>query len=1145
MKLKAGILIITFLITASFLLPIAGAYNQNVITFNQNGTFVDSQLTVLDDQSKAVLSSERITKDTIVEPVDVVKIADLSTVKAGLKKQAVAIPKGKAEIPDLSPVAIVEREIPAPTTYAEYKAQYLATQDLIGEYTVVTNKKTAVIHIYGSKYDPEKGVLTLNVTGSIDGKEKLIHNPYKIANPPIGVETSDDPKERIIKIMPREAIAQSIATTITTLKDGEPTFGTGDPTLTVYSSGTYNVHYTSTPCQAWATRAAGSSGAVQEYTADGFGVSPGYIVSATCAPTTFNSIMRLYDYFNATALGANSEVDDAVVSYYGAWKQDNLSSRWNTGVYRINPSNLARPVAADYSAINNTLVSDTISYTTWSTSGYNDFTLTPAAFYGINKSVNSTFSLRTTMDATSTWNGTFTNVTASDNGYGIYGAGYSGTSRDPKMVIIYSILPASNFIYSTPGGYTSVPVTFTDKSTNTPAAWQWYFTNTSGNNTLTLFSTTQNPTYTFGIGTWKIRLDVVNSAGIGSSSPGSAWINVSPASASVPASFTTNYAAPWNVPLTLTFTDTSSNAYRRQWVFNDTYDTENYYNTSMKFLFHANSSSFNDSSSFDAKPIKTGNVTPSGIAKFGSTAAYFDGIVGSGITYPNNLIYKFGNVSTMPWAISWWQNYHVSPAARPLIVLNCLGGADGGWYTVDSGTGSTSIAWYAGSAITSAAMATPVDVGNWHHYAFIGNGNGTISGYYDGAWKSTTAMSFPMGISASPALLSVGSYYAAGGDYAINGELDEVLIFNGTAPPISALYQPYEVTSPFFPVGTISPATHTYTVPGNYTVGMREYNMYGGSALAASTTFNATIGAPFASFSQSTDNGNPGLLVAFTDSSTQGTGTSLVYNWSFGDAVGTQPYSSTAGSVQHVYSYSGIFTPRLTVTNANGTSTTTGSDITISVDQNQQNTWTTPHQVTFNVLNGYGNAMGGITVNATANGTTMPDDYLTDLYGMKPAVANEMLNGTLIMQGNTGTEGSVVFIMHPSISYDIRLTNPTDGTSFFQMVMPSGDAYNLRLNTGQLIDTIGNYSANAGTNLLNTSLTFDEPNSSFGTMRLSYKDISGRTTNVKFYVFNPKNGTVYYSQDLGNPGTGIVLANYTARNQKGEPYTWNYTATRV
>jgi hypothetical protein len=111
--------------------------------------------------------------------------------------------------------------------------------------------------------------------------------------------------------------------------------------------------------------------------------------------------------------------------------------------------------------------------------------------------------------------------------------------------------------------------------------------------------------------------------------------------------------------------------------------------------------------------------------------------------------------------------------------------------------------------------------------------------------------------------------------------------------------------------------------------------------------------------------------------------------------------------------------------------------------------------------------------------------------------------------------------------------------------MPIKDEYNLRLNTGELIDTIGNYSANAGTNLLNTSLTYTEPNSSWGTMGLTYKDMSGRTTNVKFYVFDPKNGTVYYSSDLGNPGTSTVLANYTARNIKGNAFRWNYTATRV
>ena len=73
---------------------------------------------------------------------------------------------------------------------------------------------------------------------------------------------------------------------------------------------------------------------------------------------------------------------------------------------------------------------------------------------------------------------------------------------------------------------TLLPVDFIDNSTNNPTAWNWSFTNVTGNNTQVWFSTEQNPRHTFGVGNYSIVLNASNSAGYNLSS-GITFINVS------------------------------------------------------------------------------------------------------------------------------------------------------------------------------------------------------------------------------------------------------------------------------------------------------------------------------------------------------------------------------------------------------------------------------------------------------------------------------------------------------------------------------------------------------------------------------------------------------------------------------------------
>ncbi len=74
------------------------------------------------------------------------------------------------------------------------------------------------------------------------------------------------------------------------------------------------------------------------------------------------------------------------------------------------------------------------------------------------------------------------------------------------------IPPVANFTNTTPRiGTGPLTVTFQDTSTNTPTSWSWAYK--SSNGSWTRFSTAQDPTYTFPVGTYAINLTATNAGG--------------------------------------------------------------------------------------------------------------------------------------------------------------------------------------------------------------------------------------------------------------------------------------------------------------------------------------------------------------------------------------------------------------------------------------------------------------------------------------------------------------------------------------------------------------------------------------------------------------------------------------------------------
>ena len=111
--------------------------------------------------------------------------------------------------------------------------------------------------------------------------------------------------------------------------------------------------------------------------------------------------------------------------------------------------------------------------------------------------------------------------------------------------------------------------------------------------------------------------------------------------------------------------------------------------------------------------------------------------------------------------------------------------------------------------------------------------------------------------------------------------------------------------------------THTYTVPGTYTVTLQAYNDDGHNVTQKVGYITVTPPPPEAGFTASVTSGTAPLTVKFTDQSTNNPTT---WKWDFGDGE-----TSTEENPMHTYAVPDTYTVTLTVWNGGGSNTHTDS----------------------------------------------------------------------------------------------------------------------------------------------------------------------------------------------------------------------------
>ena len=729
----------------------------------------------------------------------------------------------------------------------------------------------------------------------------------------------------------------------------------------------------------------------------------------------------------------------------------------------------------------------------------------------------------------------------------------------------------------TPGtGPAPLSVTFTGSSTGTPDAWLWIFGDSAT-------STLQNPSHTYSnTGNYTVNFSATNT-----SSGAKAWNNLTQINVTLitpSASFTATPTS-GSAPLAVQFNDTSGYAPTAwTWNFGDgnltgnslqnpahLYTGKGFFNVTLTATNSAGSNTttytnyikigtfsgtFNDSSVYATAITTYGNasLSPSKIY-LGNSSGYFDGL-SSYLTLPNASVLALGQRYTISdWVYTTTATGTHVVLAKPAGSYGLLIQQEGTSYKLYESSGTSSYDIVNGGIIGTVVPNT------WQQIVVKANGT-YINAYLSG----TMGSGFPVATTAIPAISASLWYIGAttGGTNLFQGYMDELAIWNRESQPIASLYpQSTEfesmggvplasftnstvstnipVTVQFTDTSIIPPnnwlwnfgdgststlqnPSHTYTTAGTYTVTETTGNMVGYSS--TSTTITTTVGMPYASFTESPTGGSPGVLVAFTDTSVKGTSSGLTYNWSFGDTAGTTPYSSTVGSVTHVYAYAQIATPVLTITNANGTSTFTGPPITVSVNQSIANTNVvfSAQMYRFIFQNLQGGRLSNISIVISPMNYTMPAAWINQLYGISSLV--NLTSGEIF--GTTGSDGSFGAPMITTLEYQVNISGL------------AGDGETVPLLT------LTEYPPSVGGDIIISVPTVQHPAISitptpaFISYNIYNQSVNGTANNLSVNYYDPTGGTNLTIVTVVNQ-SGYILSQTTYTGTSADNIADNYT----
>jgi PKD repeat protein len=294
--------------------------------------------------------------------------------------------------------------------------------------------------------------------------------------------------------------------------------------------------------------------------------------------------------------------------------------------------------------------------------------------------------------------------------------------------------------------------------------------------------------------------------------------------------------------------------------------------------------------------------------------------------------------------------------------------------------------------------------------------------------------------------------------------------------------------------------SHQYTTPGLFTIVLNATNTGTGlTDIETKTNYITVLCSPVvASFTTNTTNGEAPLVVGFTSTSLNATS----WEWDF-DSDGD--IDSTDENPTWTYPSVGFWTPTLTVY-GNGTCldyevkedyiyiAMTGSGDTGNLTSGYGYQYP-PKDVRFKVMSMFGQPIEGCSVQAQGITTTTGSwDWLVQLFGVS-LTETPIMNTS--MAGTTDSNGEIVFLMIPSVKYNMSFVRSGEINQLFY-ITPKDEYYNIYSTTGGESYYEHGYDYNA---IVNITLSTTDFGASDDYITVTYVDTLSQTTNATIYIY--------------------------------------------
>lgn len=144
--------------------------------------------------------------------------------------------------------------------------------------------------------------------------------------------------------------------------------------------------------------------------------------------------------FDTSALPDSDNISSATFSLFGngsKWDSSNLA----ISIVASSPASNTSVAAADFNNFNSTKFASDLDITSWNTAAYNDFALNASGIAAISKTGITKFGTRLDADVSGVAPSWSSNV---EDGVACYFANQTGTTNDPKLVVVHSAAGPAN-----------------------------------------------------------------------------------------------------------------------------------------------------------------------------------------------------------------------------------------------------------------------------------------------------------------------------------------------------------------------------------------------------------------------------------------------------------------------------------------------------------------------------------------------------------------------------------------------------------------------------------------------------------------------------------------------------------------------------